>query len=152
MARTTVAQVNKALASKGHNAELMKDGDYYGFFGVDCSEWRTYKLRVTKVTDLTVDQWVAQYERLKLKHEAQFAIFDLPEGASTDDPRWRQGHEDGTKWSNPDSEDPVYVSGWCQGYAAKYGADRKKAVKQYRECHERHKNAWANSMKERYRY
>jgi len=61
------------------------------------------------------------------------SIFDLPAGASTADPRWQRGYEDGENLRRPTSEDPVYVSGWCHGYCGMAQSDEREEIAAYHE-------------------
>ena len=61
-----------------------------------------------------------------------FGEMQLPTGASTDDMRWQQGHEDGGEECDPASSDPIYISGWCHGFCEARQTSDEGAVMEYR--------------------
>jgi len=69
--RVTLNNVNKELAARGHNAELVKGEGYFYFVGEDASGWYSSSVPVPRLTDdlhldtpATVDNWVKEYERM----------------------------------------------------------------------------------------
>ena len=69
--RTTVRAVNEALAARGYKAMLFKGGgDYFFFRGEDVNSWLDRTVRVARVGDLSVDQWVRALDDLKKKNQA----------------------------------------------------------------------------------
>jgi hypothetical protein len=48
-------------------------------------------------------------------------MWQLPEGESETAPLFRRGMWHGYRDRKPESEDSVYIAGWCQGYHRKTG-------------------------------
>jgi hypothetical protein len=61
----------------------------------------------------------------------KFDIYKLPEGESDSDQRWQDGYHDGCNEICPSNGDPVYVSGWCHGYAGGNQCSVREAVLNY---------------------
>jgi hypothetical protein len=69
--RTTVRAVNEALAARGHKAMLFKGGgDYFFFRGEDVNSWLDRTVRVARIGDLSVREWVRALQDLRKKNEA----------------------------------------------------------------------------------
>jgi hypothetical protein len=66
--RATIRNVNDALAARGYEATLVKGGDYFFFRGGEANGWLDRTIRVPRVGDLTVDEWVRAYQDLKKKN------------------------------------------------------------------------------------
>jgi hypothetical protein len=64
---TTILQVNKALKAKGYKDELVKGKGLFFFYGDDASNWPDNTVHVNNVKDLSLEQWLSQYERLKME-------------------------------------------------------------------------------------
>jgi len=58
-------------------------------------------------------------------------MFEIPEGETSSDQRWQDGYNDAFDDTKPRSEDPVYISGWCQGYAGAYQCGAREAERAY---------------------
>ena len=64
-ARVTLKAVNDELARRGHHARLEKGDAYFYFWSEDAADWIDRTVRVPTLNALTLDQWVAEYLRLK---------------------------------------------------------------------------------------
>ena len=64
-ARVTLKAINDELARRGHHARLEKASGYFYFFGGEATDWLDRTVRVTTVNALTLEQWVAEFKRLK---------------------------------------------------------------------------------------
>jgi hypothetical protein len=64
-ARVTVKAVNDELARLGHHARLEKASGYFYFWTEDAADWIDRTVQVEKISALSLDQWVAEYVRLK---------------------------------------------------------------------------------------
>jgi hypothetical protein len=62
--RTTIAAVNQALKAAGHSETLVKGRGYFYFADGEASNWRATSVYVYRITDLTVEQWVAERNEL----------------------------------------------------------------------------------------
>ena len=68
--KTTIASVNKALKQMGVAERLAKEPKlgYFYFFGGNSAGWLISGVYgVANVSDLTVDQWINEYNELKAK-------------------------------------------------------------------------------------
>jgi hypothetical protein len=63
--RVTLKAVIDELARLGHRARLEKASGYFYCWAGEASEWLDNKVRVAKVSDLTLDGWVDQFRKLK---------------------------------------------------------------------------------------
>ncbi len=72
--------INKALADKGYKVELVKGNAYYYFSGEEALKFYNSSVYVTKLSQLTLEQWIAEYEaklsayKAKVKKEQMEAI------------------------------------------------------------------------------
>jgi hypothetical protein len=64
-ARVTIKAVNDELARLGHQARLEKASGYFYFCTGDAADWIDRTVRVEKISALTLEQWIAEYKRLK---------------------------------------------------------------------------------------
>ena len=71
-ARITQKIVNEELARLGHRARLEKASGYLYFLGGEATNWLERTVHVSKISDLTLEQWMAEFVRLK-KLNAQIA-------------------------------------------------------------------------------
>jgi hypothetical protein len=63
-ARVTLKAVNDELARRGHHARLEKASGYF-FFSQEADDWIDRTVQVDKISALTLDEWMAEYLRLK---------------------------------------------------------------------------------------
>lgn len=61
----TLAKVNAELASRGIRALLTNGDGYFYFRGGETADWLDKTVQVKRINDLTLEQWVAEYQRLK---------------------------------------------------------------------------------------
>jgi hypothetical protein len=64
-ARMTLKAINDELTRHGHKARLQKASGYFYFFGGEATDWIDRTVAAAKVSDLTLEQWVAEFRRLK---------------------------------------------------------------------------------------
>lgn len=65
----TLKKVNDELKKRGIAAELVKGKGYHYFTGDDCSGWPETSVMVYNVNELTLDQWMTEWETLKEQAE-----------------------------------------------------------------------------------
>jgi hypothetical protein len=63
--RPTLKAINDELAKRGHTARLAKAGDYFYFHLGEAAKWLDRAVRVPTLSSLTLEQWLAEYERLR---------------------------------------------------------------------------------------
>ena len=73
----TLKAINSELAKRGHNAVLENGGGYFYFLGGDVADWLDKTVHVPKVSSLTLEEWIAEFDKLKQRN-AQ--IFQEAEG------------------------------------------------------------------------
>ncbi len=61
----TLKAINAELARRGHTARLESAGQYFYFMGGEAASWLDRTVRVDKVSSLTLDQWMAEFENLQ---------------------------------------------------------------------------------------
>lgn len=65
----TLKTVNAELAKRGYRAQLEKgSGDYY-FWGGEAANWLDQTVRVPTLDSLTLEEWLANFERLRKLNE-----------------------------------------------------------------------------------
>jgi hypothetical protein len=67
--RLTQKTITAELHRLGHEARLENGDGYFYFLGLEPANWLDKTIRVPKVSSLTLEQWVAEYERLKKRNE-----------------------------------------------------------------------------------
>jgi hypothetical protein len=67
--RLTVKAINDALARQGYKARLEKAAGYFYFWTGDAAEWLERTVRVRNVNDLTLQEWLNEFRRLKSLNE-----------------------------------------------------------------------------------
>jgi hypothetical protein len=67
----TINQVNTALKNKGYKDELVKGKGYFYFAGPagGASDWGQSSVYVYSINQLTLPQWVEEYEAMKAANE-----------------------------------------------------------------------------------
>jgi hypothetical protein len=69
-ARVTLKTVNQELARRGHTALLAKGSGYFYFRSGEAAGWLDRTVNVPTLSSLTLDQWLAEFDRLKkLNHQ-----------------------------------------------------------------------------------
>jgi hypothetical protein len=87
--RVTLKAVNDELARRGHHARLVRAGGYFYFGTQDAADWIDRTVRVEKIRALTLDQWVAEYLRLKKVNAEMIGDGNLPAKAAVGSKRPR---------------------------------------------------------------
>ena len=64
-ARVTLKAINGELARLGVTTRLAKAGGYFVFQFGEAAGWLDRTVQAAKVSDLTLEQWVGEYQRLK---------------------------------------------------------------------------------------
>ena len=64
-ARTSLKAVNAELARRGHHVLLAKGAGYFYFHTGEAADWLDRTVRVETLHALTLEQWVAEFQRLK---------------------------------------------------------------------------------------
>jgi hypothetical protein len=67
--RLTQKAITGELDRLGHEARLESADGYFYFLGLEPAGWLDKTVKVPKVSSLTLEQWVAEYERLKKLNE-----------------------------------------------------------------------------------
>jgi hypothetical protein len=62
----TSRQINSALKKQGYNVEIVKGKDYCYFSGRDATMLRQTTVYVPRLKDLTIEQWVGEFEYLAI--------------------------------------------------------------------------------------
>lgn len=63
--RLTLKTINDQLAAKGHKARLEKGDGYFYFYDGEASDWLDRIVQVPTLSNLTLEQWVEEFEKLK---------------------------------------------------------------------------------------
>jgi hypothetical protein len=63
--RVTLKAINEELAKRGFSARLEKGDGYFYFSGEEPAEWLDRTVNASSLASLSVDQWMAEFERLK---------------------------------------------------------------------------------------
>jgi hypothetical protein len=64
-ARVTLKAINDELTRRGHKARLEKGSGYFYFFGGEATDWIDRTVPGTAVNSRTLEQWLAEFVRLK---------------------------------------------------------------------------------------
>lgn len=62
--RITRKMVNDALRARGRDESLYPGNGYFYFGGGDAVHWLSTSVMVKKVSDLTLDEWLAKFDEL----------------------------------------------------------------------------------------
>jgi hypothetical protein len=62
--RVTRKMVNDALRARGRDESLYPGDGYFFFGGGDAVHWLSSSVMVKKISDLTLDEWLARFEEL----------------------------------------------------------------------------------------
>jgi hypothetical protein len=63
--RLTVKAINEELAKRGSGARLEKGDGYFYFSGGEATDWLDRTVNAHSLSSLSLDQWMAEFERLK---------------------------------------------------------------------------------------
>ena len=62
--RVTRKLVNDALRERGRDESLYDGGGYFYFGGGDAVNWLNSSVQVKKISDLSLEQWMTEFDRL----------------------------------------------------------------------------------------
>lgn len=62
--KVTRKMVNDALRARGRDESLREGGGYFYFGGGDAVNWLSSSVMVKKLSDLTLEQWLQEFDRL----------------------------------------------------------------------------------------
>lgn len=62
--RITRKIINDALLKRGRDESLREGDGYFYFGGGEAVNWLTTTVRVRKLSDLTLQQWLAEFDKL----------------------------------------------------------------------------------------
>lgn len=68
----TLKSINAELAKRGHTARLENGGGYFYFDGGETAGWLDRTVQVPKVSSLTLEQWVEEFDKLKKRNTEIF--------------------------------------------------------------------------------
>lgn len=69
--RLTIASINAAIKAKGGNEILYKGNGYFYFWEGDAPDWHSSSVMVYRLNDLTLEQWVNEWERMRDEHNTK---------------------------------------------------------------------------------
>jgi hypothetical protein len=61
----TLKAINAELTKRGQAARLENAGDYFYFLGGEADDWLDRTVQVSKVSSLTLEQWIEEFGKLK---------------------------------------------------------------------------------------
>lgn len=64
MPKLSSTLVNHALAAAGHAERLVRGNGYWYFTEGNASRWPSSSVYVYRITDLTLDEWLAEHRTL----------------------------------------------------------------------------------------
>jgi len=68
----TLKAVNAELAKRGHTALLENGGGYFYFVGGETADWLDRTVQVPKVSSMTLEQWVEEFDKLTKRNAEIF--------------------------------------------------------------------------------
>jgi hypothetical protein len=63
--RLHLKTVNDEMAKRGYSARLEKGDGYFYFQSGEATDWLDRTVRTRKLNDLTLKEWLAEFERLR---------------------------------------------------------------------------------------
>jgi len=63
--RLTLKTINDELRRLGHDVHVEKGDGYFYFWKGEANGWLDRTVNVPKVSSLTLEQWIGEYDRLK---------------------------------------------------------------------------------------
>src|SRR5580704_18111321 len=63
--RLTLKAINDELKQLGNDVDIEKGEGYFYFWKGDANNWLDRTVNVPKVSSLTLEQWIGEFERLK---------------------------------------------------------------------------------------
>jgi hypothetical protein len=67
--RLTQKAITAELQRRGHDARLESGDGYFYLLGLEPANWLDKTVKVPKVSSLTLEQWIAEFDRLKQLNE-----------------------------------------------------------------------------------
>jgi hypothetical protein len=67
--RVTLKAIHDELQRQGHDVHVEKGDGYFYFCGQEANDWLDKTVRVPTLASLTLQQWVAEFNRLKKLNE-----------------------------------------------------------------------------------
>jgi hypothetical protein len=71
--RVTLKTVNDELRRLGHDVHVEKGDGYFYFWKGEANNWQDRTVNVPKVSSLTLEQWIDEFNRLKNVNEEMLA-------------------------------------------------------------------------------
>jgi len=68
----TLKSINAELAKRGHTALLENGNGYFYFVGGEAADWLDRTVQVPKVSSMTLEQWVEEFDKLKKRNAEIF--------------------------------------------------------------------------------
>ena len=65
----TLKTINEGLAKLGYKARLARGTGYCYFFGGEAADWLDNTVRVSALSNLTLEDWIGNFERLRKLNE-----------------------------------------------------------------------------------
>jgi hypothetical protein len=62
--RVTRKMINDKLRERGRDESLRPGGGYFHFGGGEAANWLANSVRVERVSDLTLEQWLEEFDKL----------------------------------------------------------------------------------------
>jgi len=86
--RVTRKMVNDALRARPRDESLYPGDGYFFFGGEDAVQWLSSSVMVKKISDLTLDEWLAKFDELlerdrKLRSQMTSVTSEKTKGRST---------------------------------------------------------------------
>jgi hypothetical protein len=69
----TLKAIDKELQRLGHDVHLEKGDGYFFFWKGEANDWLDRTVNVPKVSNLTLEQWIDEFNRLKKVNEEMLA-------------------------------------------------------------------------------
>lgn len=79
--RVTRKMVNDALQARGRDESLREGDGYFYFGGGEAVHWLSSSVMVRKISDLTLEQWMEEFEKLlKANQKLEREMNGIPTG------------------------------------------------------------------------
>jgi hypothetical protein len=79
--RVTRKMVNDALQARGRDESLREGDGYFYFGGGEAVRWLSSSVMVRKISDLTLQQWMEEFEKLlKTNQQLEREMKRIPAG------------------------------------------------------------------------
>ena len=71
--RVTLKAIDNELRRLGHDVHIEKGDEYFYFWKGELNNWLDRTVKVPKVSSLTLEQWIGEFNRLKKRNEEMLA-------------------------------------------------------------------------------